>query len=105
MIIRRGWLSPLHILISGLIFFKITTILSIKKYQLKLEKNVKIRMFTIFENYSAIFNCFLLILKLTCFLCALMYPTFVCFYYKYYECDTKIEDWNENCLTTISKSN
>ena len=91
-------------LFSGLVFFMISVLLSIKKFHIKLKRNMNIRIFTICTNFFSILNCFLLLLKTISFICVLMYPTFLSYYYKHFECDVKpeVEEWNENCIKTIS---
>ena len=91
-------------LFSGLVFFMISVLLSIKKFHIKLKRNINIRIFTICTNFFSILNCFLLLLKTISFICVLMYPTFLSYYYKHFECDVKpeVEEWNENCIKTIS---
>ena len=91
-------------LFSGLLFFMISLLLSFKQFHIKLKSNMNIRIFTFFTNFYSIINCFLLLLKTISFICVLMYPTFLSYYYKHFECDVKpeVEEWNENCIKTIS---
>ena len=88
------WISILHDFGSSLI----------KEFHIKLKRNMNIRIFTICTNFFSILNCFLLLLKTISFICVLMYPTFLSYYYKHFECDVKpeVEEWNENCIKTIS---
>ena len=89
---------------SGLLFFMISLLLSFKQFHIKLKSNMNIRIFTFCTNFFSILNCFLLLLKTISFICVLMYPTFLSYYYKHFECDVKpeVEEWNENCIKTIS---
>ncbi len=91
-------------LFSGLPFFMISLLLPYKQFHIKLKRNMNIRIFIICTHVFSILNCFFLLLKTISFICILMYPTFLSYYYKHYESDIKpnIVEWNENCIKTIS---
>ena len=90
----------LMFMLIGIVFLRI----SLSSFFDKIGENIFIDYGFFCTNFFSILNCFLLLPKTISFICVLMYPTFLSYYYKHFECDVKpeVEEWNENCIETIS---
>ena len=89
--------------LSVMIMFKLSVALSIKAFTtlFKVKKHYKLIAF--YENVFSILNCCLLVLKYALFLCFLMYPILVSFFYKQVLCKQIAEPDSPNCINIIRK--
>ena len=89
--------------LSVMIMFKLSVALSIKAFTtlFKVKKHYKLIAF--YENVFSILNCCLLVLKYALFLCFLMYPILVSFFYKQVLCKQNAEPDTPSCINIIRK--